>query len=228
MRNHLAFRFDLRTFLAGSAVLFGIGCTQDVTPVGDGTGGEATSGTTGTAQGGNGGAGTSTSTSTGGAGTGGSGAGMASSVSTGGSGSANAIAMLQSEVPEPGAGGGTSGSSGGGGPGPDPNALHIYVGDVPIDCAAPYELDCGNHWTVSFILPPALQQPGTYSLEALNATSFVTLDGSPECGGGGGSFWDGQVQITSIDATGVSGTFIGTSTFDFDANGDFSAVRCFQ
>jgi hypothetical protein len=56
----------------------------------------------------------------------------------------------------------------------------------------------------------------------------VTFDGSPDCGGGFGSFWDGVVEITSIDATGVSGTFIGTSTLDFDANGDFSAVRCFQ
>jgi hypothetical protein len=196
-------------------MLFAIGCTQDVTPVGDGSGGEASSST---AQGGNGGAGT-TSTA----------AEMVSSVSTGGAGSHTAIAMLESEVPEPGSGGNDTGSSSTGGPGPDPNALRIFVSDVPVACTDPYDgPPCGNHWQVSFSLPPAMQQPGTYSMEAIGASFFATLDGNRECAAGGGSFWDGQVEVTSIDSTGVSGTFIGTSTLDFDANGSFTAPRCFQ
>jgi len=220
MRYHPAFRFDLRSFLAGSTVLLAVGCTQNVTPVGDGTGGEATSGTTGTAQGGNGGSIE---------GSGGAGAGMVSSVSTGGSATSTAIAILESEIPDIGVGGAGEGSTGVGGSNIDPNTLHVFLSDLPVACQNPYDgPPCGNHWSVSFMLPPGMQHPGTYPMEAVNAYAGITFDGSPECGGGGGSFWDGEVQITSIDATGVSATFVGTSTMDFDANGSFTAVRCFQ
>lgn len=220
MRSHPAFGFDLRSFVAGSAVLLGVGCTQNVTPVGDGTGGEATSGTTGTAQGGNGGAID---------GTGGAGAGTVSSVSTGGSATSTAIALLESEMSDIGAGGGDTGSTGVGGSNIDPNTLHVFVNDLPVACQNPYDgTPCGNHWSVSFMLTPEMQQPGTYSMEAVNGFFGISFDGRPDCGGGGGSFWDGEVQIASIDATGVSATFIGTSTLEFDANGSFTAVRCFQ
>jgi hypothetical protein len=141
--------------------------------------------------------------------------------------------MLQSEIPPiDGTGGGNSTSVGVGGGGPDPNSVVVFLSNATATCEDPFGsshyCEAELHWTVSFDIPPELQAPGTYNLQDLNAfASFDGSNGSPDdCFGGGGSFWDGQVVITAIDAQTVNGTLIGTDTYEFDANGDFAAPRC--
>ena len=194
-------------------------CTQNVDPVGGGTGGD-------------GGAGSGTTASTGATNAGGASQGGSSQGGETGEGgsqlvSANAIAMLQSELPDVGSGGGSSSVATG--PEPDPNTLHVDISDIPIECAMPYGLDCGGHWKVSFALPVELQHPGIYPLEQINGFFMVAGDEDPvDCSGGGGSWWDGTVEITEINDQHVVGTFSNTSTFDFDINGTtFDAARCF-
>jgi hypothetical protein len=142
---------------------------------------------------------------------------------------ADAIAMLYSELPSfDGGGEGTSVASTGSGPSIDPNTLEIFVGGQPIACGAPYGLDCGNQWTVSFSLPPAYQVPGVYTMQEVNGFASETgPGGGEECWFGGGSFWDGTVEIFSIDEQQIVGRFTGTSgLFEFNADGDFIAARC--
>jgi hypothetical protein len=139
---------------------------------------------------------------------------------------ANAIAMLYGQIPWSDPGSGTGTTSGGGGPSAD--TLSVWIGGQPIACAAPFGLDCGSQWYVSFDLPPELQQPGTYALSDLNGFASETgPDGGDECWAGGGSYWDGTVTIDSIDGTAVTGTVNPTADYwEFDASGPFVAVRC--
>ena len=210
------------TLAAALLALSVAACTQNVDPVGGGTGGSGGDG------------GQSTTSSAGGNGTGN--AGGDGGTGQGGNGTGNAptydhtgIAMLQSELPQGGTGGGGTSSSQSGGPEPDPNLLHVDISDIAISCTDPYGLECGGHFKVSFALPVELQHAGVYDMQVVDGFFLVTDDQDPvDCGGGGGSFWDGQVEITSIDDQQVVGSFIGTDTFDFDVNGTFVAVRCFQ
>lgn len=150
--------------------------------------------------------------------------------SGGGVGTANAIAMLRSQLPQLDDGGGTTASTGGGEPPPDPDTLEVFIGGQPLACSDPYALSCGSQWTVSFSLPPALQAPGLYALDATELNAFATETGpggGEECWWGGGSYWDGTVEVLSIDATQVTVRLAGTSgLFEFDADGDFTALRC--
>lgn len=139
---------------------------------------------------------------------------------------ANAIAMLYGQIPwsDPGSGTGTTTSGGG----PVADTLVVWIGGQPIACAAPFGLDCGSQWYISFDLPPEMQQPGTYSLADLNGFASETgPGGGEECWAGGGTYWDGTVTIDSIDGSAVVGTVNPTASYwEFDATGPFVAVRC--
>ena len=197
------------TFVFGAlflSSLFGLGaCGADVVGGGDG---------------GSGGMGTTSTASTGGNGGGG--------VAGGNPGGPNAIAMLYSELssgPNPT---GTSTATGGG---PDPSTLYIAISNTPEVCADPYAAEpCGDHYRVSFGIPVALQKVGVIALNDPSIIAYAsvtgTLDASGQCSGGGGSFWDGTLEITAIDGNHVAGILSNTSTFDFNANGPFDAARC--
>jgi hypothetical protein len=228
--NHsqLLFMNELRHFSVALAIAssLAVGCTQNVDPVGDGTGGDGATGTSSATNGGNGGEGISGTSSVSTGGTGGTGQGGNGQGGTP-TGDHTGIAMLGSELPDIGAGGGSSSVATG--PAPDPNILHVMISDLAIACRDPYGLDCGGHWKVSFQLPVELQTPGVYQLEQVDGFFLSSGDEDPvDCSGGGGTWWSGQVEITAIDNQHVVGTFTGTDTFDFDANGSFVATRCFQ
>lgn len=182
--------------------------------IGGGTGGRG--GNAATASNGSGGAG--------GNGQGGSG------TAGGNPGSSNAISMLYSELKSSNPSGGTTVASSSGG-GPDPNTLYIAISNTPEVCNDPFAAEvCGNHYRVSFGIPVALQKVGTIPLNdptIISNSSFAgAVDGMGQCPFGGGSFWNGELQITAIDATHVAGILTNTDTFDFDANGVFDAPRC--
>lgn len=239
MNAGASFAASMVSVLAALALLAGCGSkvASGGSGAGGGGGGDEASGTTT----GDPGAGGSAGETTGVPGTGGSSPGTGgatpgtggSTPGTGGStpGQASeAIAMLFSEIPfddDPTGTGSTSSS--GSGPGIDPNTIVVWIADTPVACNDPFaNQGCGSHWKVSFDIPPAMQKPGTYSLEELDGFASVTgpAEEDGECAGGGGSFWDGVVEITSIDDEQIEGKLSGTSVFEFDANGPFTALRC--
>lgn len=143
-----------------------------------------------------------------------------------------AVAMLYSEVPwEPisGSGGTTVASSGSGG-GIHPDTLMIFIRDDAASCTDPWTMQCGSHWGVGISIPPHLQTPGILQLSGPDLMSNMSVtgpnEGSNECWGGGGSFFSGTIEIISIDQGQVELKLDGTDTFDFDANGSYTASRC--
>ncbi len=168
----------------------------------------------------------------GGGGEGGGGAGGDPGVSGGGGSVADggpAIAMLYSELPDVDTGG--TGSSSSGGPPVDPNTLYLAIGDQPIACVDPYAgQDCGGHWRVAFGIPQAMQVPGVIDLASQEVNAYFTATGpgsGPDCYWVGGSFNTGTLEIVSIDGDQIVGSLSGTDTFEFNANGPFTALRCF-
>jgi len=145
-----------------------------------------------------------------------------------------AMAMLYSELPDSSGGdegGTTSGSSGGGEPGIDPNTIYIFLSSQGMLCGDPHAtLECGNQWRVNIAIPPELQHVGTIPLSTPGLISYATSTGSDygdgTCSWGGGSFWDGTLEITAIDDTHVTGILADTQAWDFDADGAFDAPRC--
>jgi len=141
-----------------------------------------------------------------------------------------AIALRYAEFPPIGGGGGssTSSSSGGGG-GTDPDTLFLIFGSGAKLCTDPYAMPCGE-WGVSIGIPPAYQKPGTYSLGPGTLLSSAHTRGPDEGGGncsfGGGSFFDGTIEIESIDANQVVFNLAGTSTLLVTADGHYAATRC--
>jgi len=130
-----------------------------------------------------------------------------------------------------GGGGFTSGSSGG--TPLDPNDLLLRASDVGVSCGSPtVELDCGSHWQVTLVLPPALQQVGLYDLSSDALVQYSSMsetgpdEGSDECWGGGGSIGAGTLEITAIDATQVDFVLTVDDAFDSDPSGTYSAPRC--
>lgn len=124
---------------------------------------------------------------------------------------------------------GTSGvTSGGGGVG---EALEIVIG-VPLDastCAPPPAVaECGA-WQVELRIPDSLVREGlVMSLE--DANGFMTMtgenEGAEDCWWGGGSFWDGDLEILSITDDAIEIELRNTLAIDFDADGRYLARRC--
>ncbi|WP_438014875.1 hypothetical protein WMF18_28805 [Sorangium sp. So ce315] len=142
---------------------------------------------------------------------------------------AGAIALLGSQLPDPSEGSGSS-SSAGGGPSPAPDDLYVLIGSEAQSCTDPQAaVGCGN-WRTEFIIPPASQVPGIYTLNGRDLTSSF-YEGGLERGDGtcwqvGGTFGPGTLEIVSIDATEVVIRLSGTPTGEFDANSEYTAVRC--
>ncbi|XXT16468.1 hypothetical protein WME94_40170 [Sorangium sp. So ce429] len=167
---------------------------------------------------------------------GGVGTGGSSSVGSGGSGStgsgsgpatAGAIAFLGSQLPDPSGEPGSS-SATGGGPSPAPDDLYVLIGAPALSCADPYP-GC-DAWHVRFIIPPAAQVPGVYTLNGQDLTSSFGVNGpdtgEDTCTAFGGTFAPGTLEIVSIDATKVVVRLSGTDTHGFDASGEYTAARC--
>jgi hypothetical protein len=143
-----------------------------------------------------------------------------------------AIAMLYSELPtvvDP-----TGSVVASGGPAIDPNSLFLFVSNGAQSCADPYAYSGGcatPRYQISILLPQTLQAVGTYPLDNLATMSVTEPGGGNTCSGGGGSYWDGTITITAINATHVSFTLAGTGKLFFsgtgNADGAYTAKRCF-
>jgi hypothetical protein len=180
---------------------------------------------------------TATSTTTSGQGGAGGSAGSGGGSGEGGSPSvAEGIALLVSELP--GGGGSSSavstGSSGSSSSavttsgGSDSDGLLVVLG-APLDCGKPGAVDCGDQWSFVMHLSPMLQQPGTYTLEEVNAQMSETSGPAGNCSFGSGPMWDGLVEIESVSLTKVVGTVYTNSLggWSHDPAGPFVAPRCF-
>lgn len=124
-----------------------------------------------------------------------------------------AISFLASQLPSPG-------------DGVDPNTLTVRIGDIQPMCTdLAANPPCGNHWFVTYDLPPAMQQAGAYDLANLKGG----FDLSAECSGSGirgGSLGTGTITIQHVDAQGVDFTLDG-SFYEFGYVKDtFHAPRC--
>jgi hypothetical protein len=129
---------------------------------------------------------------------------------------------------------GTSGTSGTsvatttGGAGIDPDTQYITLGTEPTSCMHPYITGKCGFWQVSIAIPPSMFKPNTYSLSCLNAyfSAQGPDRGGGDCSGGGGSFFDGTIEILSVDATHVVFRLVNTQKFDFNADGYYDLPRC--
>lgn len=150
-----------------------------------------------------------------------------------------AIAMLTSQVNMPGfpgtSGGVTVATTTGGAS--DPNELVIFLSNAAQSCADPYLglYSCATErHQIRVWLTPEHQAVGTYSLweMAMWAHSAPQTGNGNEgfCGGGGGTYWDGTIEVTAIDATHVDFTLAGTGQViggNGNSDGSYSAIRCF-
>lgn len=134
-----------------------------------------------------------------------------------------------------GVGGGSSGEGGygsgvgGGSPGWDPDTLILFISNDLVECVDPFGSadDCGERQVKAIInLPPAYQQVGVYSLsdEALNAFFSETQGDGNICEGGGGSFWDGTLEVLEVNDSFIRVQLAGTSPADLD--GIHDVLRC--
>ena len=120
-------------------------------------------------------------------------------------------------------------SSSTGGPDQTLSGLRVRIGTKGLSCADPSEHvgDC-DYGHLKFDLPLLAPLPGIYSLEELNG--FFIESGPQEeealCGGGGGTYWDGEVEITSVTDEAITGIVRGGASFYFDFSGPFVAYRC--
>ncbi|MFO0658785.1 MAG: hypothetical protein U0165_02980 [Polyangiaceae bacterium] len=138
-----------------------------------------------------------------------------------------------------GAGGAETGGTGSGGA-PDalnPMTLFVFVDSTnehqATQCWAPFEALPCSAWRVTIGIEPELVSPGshTYSLSTPGINAFFSSTGPGadpnSCEGwGGGSFTEGSITLNFDGSSTLSGSFSGTSTFDFDANGSFEVSWC--
>jgi hypothetical protein len=146
----------------------------------------------------------------------------------------SAIAMRRDQIPEASVDPGSSVAAGGG----EPQAaddLVVFLGDITPACSDPFGVvnDCARSgWEVVLTLPATYQAVGSYSLSdpALQAFFAGSLAGSDgQCAGGGGSYFEGTMDVLAIDASHVEFRLTDTSglfTGQGNADGTYSASRC--
>jgi hypothetical protein len=148
----------------------------------------------------------------------------------------NGFVLRYADLPPIDIGTGSSGSNvstvtTSGGPGIDPNTQYIMLGTTPSTCQKPYASGACGTWQVSIAIPPALFRPGVLSLGCggVNAYFSETEPAGPsgDCsGGGGGTFWQGTIEILGINDTEVIFRLANTLKFGFDADGFYVLHRC--
>ena len=145
-----------------------------------------------------------------------------------------AIAMLRSELPATTTQDGSAAVTTTGGGGEDPKALFLFISNTAQSCGDPFGAVSGcakPQYQVAITLSTALQAVGTYSLDQLATAGVAEPEGGGICSGGGGSYFDGTIAITAIDATHVDFTLAGTADLlnaaGSNANGSYTAKRCF-
>ncbi|XXX73843.1 hypothetical protein WMF30_39975 [Sorangium sp. So ce134] len=115
---------------------------------------------------------------------------------------------------------------------PNPDDLFIFIGAPVRSCVNPaYFIGCDT-WHVDILIPPALQVPGVIDLDAPGVVPFVVANGPHHVGGiscapsFSGSAFTGTLEIVSIDDEQVVVRLSDSDTEYFDANGEYTAVRC--
>lgn len=143
-----------------------------------------------------------------------------------------AIAMKFSETP--GNDGNSTASCTGGGTFTDPDTLMLFVSNLGQSCVDPFHSDqecITARYQVAIQIPVNLQTVGSFPLENLATVSLSGAANAPgSCAGGGGTYWDGTIDITAIDASNVTFTLSGTADTAFglgNADGTYTAPRCF-
>lgn len=139
---------------------------------------------------------------------------------SGGSGPGSVVAVTSGGDPS------TSAVTSGGGEG-SYDDLFLIVGNQAPACEAPFDTGCAAPaYRVSVVLPLAFQQPGFYSLQGI-ATFF---ESETNCqGGGGGSYWDGSIEVLEVNEERIIFKLTGTSPLSNlpSADGVYSAPRCY-
>jgi hypothetical protein len=149
-----------------------------------------------------------------------------------------AIALRYSETPGNNLGSSNASCTSVGGPFIDPDTLMLYISNLDQSCVDPFHSALGcitPRYQVAIQLPLNLQTVGVTPLEGLATLTLSTsgpgsFTGPGSCGGGGGSYWDGTINITSIDASGVTFTLSGTADTGMalgNLDGTYTAPRCF-
>lgn len=143
------------------------------------------------------------------------------------------VAMRWDAIPsDPVESGTVVSSSSGGGPAGD--SLYVTFGrNVAFTCGtSPFAPFACPGWSVGFTLPVELQHPGSISLDdpRINATSSESFPNEgvadASCYFGGGSFFDGKLEILSFDDGFLTFRIDGAPVFAFDANGEHQVPIC--
>jgi hypothetical protein len=168
-----------------------------------------------------------TSGSGGASGTGGSG-GSGAGGSSGVSGPATALVIRWGDIKWPDPGTGATTTTTGGTP-VDPDKPFVIVGNYGPTCGAPIgSYTCGQ-WQVMIGIPRELFQPGVLNLNDPRLTSNESVQGPDrgggDCWGGGGSFFDGTLEIVDIGPT-IHVRLANTSKLDINADGAYAATNC--
>lgn len=122
----------------------------------------------------------------------------------------------------------TGGTGGETGYEPTPDTLVVQLSTGPDDCADPHaSLECGGYWTITLLVPPELQVPGTYDLMS-ELSGLVTISGEedgPTCSFGAGTL-EGTADLVEVSPQQVIGHLSPTDTFGLGTDFDFVAPRC--
>ena len=152
-----------------------------------------------------------------------------------------AIAMNYDETPgnsgsSAGVGSGNAVCTGGGGGGTfiDPDTLMLFVSNLGQSCTDPYHTSQGcieSRYQIEIQIPVNQQATGIVQLQGITSLTLSgSLNGPASCFGGGGTYWDGTLAITAINATSVTFTLAGTADIGLgfgNADGTYTAPRCF-
>jgi len=145
-----------------------------------------------------------------------------------------AHAYFESQAPPPDTSGSGGSSDSSTGNDVDPDTLYITLSDALLSCEDPdAPLGCGPRWSVTMVLPPEFQGPGTYEVgteDVLGVFSETGEDeGGGECSFGGGS-WGATLEVISIGDGVVEGRLCEVDASGMSVmpvlNGLFTADLC--
>ena len=151
-----------------------------------------------------------------------------------------AIAMRYAETPGNNSGSSNATCTGVGGPFIDPDTLMLYISNLDQSCVDPFHTSLGcitPRYQVAIALPVNLQTIGITPLQGLATLNLSTTGpdsyyGPGVCGAGSGSgsYDDGTLDITAINASSVTFTLSGTANTGMmlgNLDGTYTTPRCF-